>query len=145
VAKSYRGWRRYNWAPYRSATHGERFVNNYGNAIGKDYGRFEEAGVMPVGTILAKDSFAVTAQGDVYPGPLFIMEKMPAGFDADGGDWRYSMILPDGSYFGVSQGVQGERVEFCRSCHQVAKEQDFLFLVPEENRFRAYRLDRLTE
>jgi hypothetical protein len=146
TARDYRKWRRYNWAPYRSATHGERFVNNYGNAIGKDYGRFEQAGEMPVGTVLAKDSVAVTALGDVYPGPLFIMEKMPAGFDPGGGDWRYSMILPDGSYFGVTNGQQAERVEFCRSCHQAAgKERDFLFFVPEDNRFRAYRLEQLTD
>ena len=80
-AGGYRMWRRYNKTPYRSATHGERFVNNYANTIAKDYGKYEEAGRMPVGSVLAKDSFAVTSKGDVFLGPLFLMEKMQAGFN----------------------------------------------------------------
>lgn len=135
-ATRYRGWRRYNQAPYRSATHGERFVNNYGNAIAKDYGRFGDVD-MPQGSVLAKDSFAVTAAGDVFSGPLFLMEKMPKGFNPQGRDWRYSMIMPDGSYFGVTNGDNSDRVEFCITCHETAgDENDHLFFVPEDNRMR---------
>ena len=34
---------------------------------------------MPIGAIIAKDSFAVDQSGAFMPGPLFIMEKMPVG------------------------------------------------------------------
>ncbi len=135
TAEVYQSWRRYNTAPYRSATHGKRFVNNYTNAIGKAYGDFEKAGAMPVGTIIAKDSFAVTADGGVYSGPLFVMEKMPAGFNSASRDWQYSMIMPDGSIFGVTNGQDAENVAFCVTCHQTAGDaNDHLFFMPKEFR-----------
>jgi hypothetical protein len=148
AAMNYRKWRRYNWAPYRSATHGDRFVNNYANAEAEAYGDFGETGEvrMPEGAVVAKDSFAVTLDGDVFPGPLFVMEKMAEGFDPPAHDWRYSMILPDGSYFGISKGDSAERVEFCVTCHRTAgDEADHLFFVPEDNRFRAFRLGQPIE
>jgi hypothetical protein len=111
VARAYQSWSRYNTAPYRSETHGERFVNNYANGSARAYGTFEEAGQLPfvnnyangsaraygtfeeagqlpAGSVVAKDSFAVTAAGDVFAGPLFIMEKMSQGFNAASRDWR---------------------------------------------------------
>jgi len=141
-AGAYRSWLRYNKTPYRSATHGQRFVNNYANAAAKAYGRYEEAGEMPAGAVIAKDSFAVTARGDVFLGPLFIMEKMPEGFNATSGNWRYTMIMPDGSLFGRTNGEGSKRVEFCITCHlSVAADNDHLFFVPEANRVRTYQLE----
>jgi hypothetical protein len=146
ASKAYRGWRRYNRAPYRSATHGDRYINNYANAIARDYGRFGDVGELPVGAVLAKDSFAVTAQGDVFTGPLFLMEKMDKGFDPENRNWRYSMILPDGSIFGETKGDNAARVGFCAICHQAAgDDNDHLFFVPEDNRMTGYRLDEITE
>ena len=146
AAITYRGWRRYNKAPYRSATHGERFVNNYANPIAKDYGHLDGLEEMPVGSIIAKDSFAVTATGDVFTGPLFLMEKMPDGFHPASRDWRYTMILPDGSYFGTTRGANAARVEFCITCHATAgDDNDHLFFVPEDHQLTVYRLDELTD
>ena len=140
-AGDYRRWQRYNTVPYRSATHGERFVSNYANALGRDYGRFEDFGALPTGAILAKDSFAVTARGDVFAGPLFLMEKMPTGFDPAARDWRYSMIMPDGSVFGISKGQGREKVAFCVTCHQAAgDENDHLFFIPEPFRRKVQRV-----
>lgn len=131
VARAYQNWSRFNTAPYRSATHGERFVNNYVNGMGRAYGAFEEAGDLPVGSIVAKDSFAVTAAGDVFSGPLFVMEKMPQGFNAKSRDWKYSMIMPDGSLFGETGGADSRNVEFCISCHEKAgAENDHLYFLP---------------
>lgn len=133
AASDYSDWPRYNTAPYRSATHGQRFINNYANATAQAYGLFEDAGVLPVGSILAKDSFTVTSDGIVQPGPLFLMEKMPSGFSYVTGDWRYSMIMPDGSLFGETRGANDERVDYCIGCHLAASIQGFdhIFLVPE--------------
>ena len=131
VARAYQTWSRFNTAPYRSATHGERFVNNYANGMGRAYGAFEKAGELPPGSIVAKDSFAVTAAGDVFSGPLFVMEKMPPGFNAKSRDWKYTMIMPDGSVFGVTGGADSQNVEFCITCHERAgAENDHLFFLP---------------
>jgi class 3 adenylate cyclase len=133
----YHIWRRYNTAPYLSATHGKRYVNNYANDAAKAYGRFEEAGTLPVGSVLAKDSFEVTDRGDVVTGPLTLMEKMQPGFNSEGRDWRYTMIMPDGALFGTTNGEGSERVEFCVECHIAAgDEQDHLFFIPEQHRTR---------
>lgn len=136
-ATAYRHWRRFNTVPYRSSRHGERYVNNYANDIARAYGRFEESGPLPVGSILIKDSFAVTQRGDVFSGPLFVMEKMPPGFRPAGADWRYTMVMPDGSLFGTTNGQGAKRVEFCAVCHERAgNEQNHLFYLPPEYRVR---------
>ena len=97
---------------------------------------------MPEGTVMAKDSFAVTTDGDVFAGPLFLMEKMAEGFNPAGRDWRYSMIMPDGSLFGVTKGLRSEKVAFCITCHQAAGEAaDHLFYIPEDYRRRALKLE----
>ena len=135
-ATGYRRWQRFNAAPYPSATHGSRYVNNYGNALAAPYGRPDGPLPLPEGAVLAKDSFAVTADGDVFLGPLFLMEKMAAGFDATSRNWRYSMIMPDGSFFGITGGDNAERVQFCITCHATAgDDNDHLFFMPED--FRA--------
>ena len=132
--RNYLSWRRYNKAPYRSATHGARYVNNYANKIGEGYGAFEEVGVLPEGSILVKDSFTATADGGIYPGPMFVMEKMAAGFSPESNNWRYTMIMPDGSLFGETNGVNSQSVAFCIGCHATRAEYDHLFFMPEEYR-----------
>jgi hypothetical protein len=140
LATQFYKWRRYNRAPYLSATHGDRYINNYANAKAKAYGR-EGGGPMPEGAVLAKDSFTVTRQGDVFTGPLFLMEKMAPGFSVEGRDWRYTMIMPDGSLFGTTDGEGRERVEFCATCHATAGDsKDHLFFVPEKYRVRFLQL-----
>ncbi|MGF1624009.1 MAG: hypothetical protein ACFCVH_03930 [Alphaproteobacteria bacterium] len=131
VADAYADWDLYNTAPYLSALHGSRYVNNYGNAPAESYGDWEDGGPMPVGAILAKDSFVVGGDGTVGLGPLFLMEKMDAGFHPDSDDWKYSMILPDGNLFGVTNGVNSNAVEFCAGCHVVAPVDHMYFLPPE--------------
>ncbi len=115
-------------------THGQRYVNNYANRLARDYGRFEDAGRLPVGAVIAKDSIAITAAGEVFPGPLFIMEKMPEGFSNASGDWRYTMVMPDGSLLGVTKGEGAQRVEFCIGCHLAREANDHLYFPPNEFR-----------
>ena len=129
------GWSRYNNRPYVSDTHGGRFVNNYANAQAANYKKFEQAGRMAVGARMAKDSFLVRANGKVAPGPLFLMEKMAAGFSEASGNWRYSMIMPNGQVFGQTNGKNSAGMKFCYECHSaMAEEQDHLFFLPDEYR-----------
>ena len=135
VAARYQGWRRYSKVSYASATHGGRYVQNYANNAGRRYGLFERAGVMPVGAIIAKDSFGVSAKGQVSAGPLFVMEKMTAGFNQPSGDWKYTMIMPTGAVFGATKGKNSAGMKFCAECHAtVAEDQDHMMLLPEEYR-----------
>lgn len=135
AAAMYAGWTNYANAPYVSGTHGGRYVNNYGNAAARDYGKYEGAGAMPVGSVLAKDSFAVNGKGRVVIGPLFLMEKMGPGFNAGTGNWKYTMVMPSGQVFGETNGAGSAKVQFCADCHMVVdEEQDSMFFLPEEYR-----------
>lgn len=90
---------------------------------------------MPVGSILAKDSFLVK-NGKVMAGPLFVMEKMPADFNEASGNWRYTMVTPTGAIFGVTNGVNSKGMEFCIECHAAMADNDHMYFLPEEYRVR---------
>ena len=62
------------------------------------------------------------------------MEKMAKGFDPESGDWRYTMIMPDGSVFGTTNGENGDKVAYCIGCHAAVADNDHLFFVPDEFR-----------
>ncbi len=100
------------------------------------YLKYENAGILPAGAIIAKDSFVVAKDGSLTLGPLFVMEKMEKGFSYVSGDWRYSMVMPDGSIFGKTNGENAERVEFCIGCHLAREKYDHLYFVPSKFRKR---------
>lgn len=131
AARRYIAWRRFNSAPYPSATHGNRYVNNYANAEAAAAGYGRPAQVMPPGAIVAKDSFTATEKGRLWPGALFVMEKLKAGADPATADWRYLMIMPDGSTFGDSR-VDPAKMAFCHACHAARADDDYLFFVPAD-------------
>lgn len=134
AAPHYQDWAVYNRAPYLSLTHGNHYVNNYANEAASAYGAYEDAGELPVGSVIAKDSFAVTETGGILLGPLFIMEKMPAGFNYVSGDWRYTLVQPDGTVLGRTRGEGSERVQYCVGCHLAVEHQDHLYFVPRDYR-----------
>lgn len=131
AAKAYRRWLRANRSPYLSATHGSRYVNNYVNGLARVYGTLKPGEAMPVGSIIAKDAVSVDSSGAVLPGALALMEKMEAGYDRAARDWRYVLILPDGSIFADSSGANPEGTGYCVTCHATAGDDaDHLFLMP---------------
>ncbi len=132
IAVSYASWPRYSSQSYQSATHGSRYVQNY--ADNKDYGKFYEVGTMPIGAAIAKDSFSVSADGRVGVGPLFLMEKMPAGFSPEGNDWKYTFIMPNGAVYGETGSKKGASMQFCMECHSTRADTDHLFFIPDEYR-----------
>jgi hypothetical protein len=134
AARQFVFWTNYATAPYVSGTHGGRYVNNYANAEAGSYGSYENAGPMPAGAVLAKDSFSVNKKGKVVVGPLFLMTKMASGFNGDTLDWQYQMVMPNGSVFGTTNGPGSAKVQFCADCHNAVAEQDALWFLPEEYR-----------
>ena len=136
LVDQYQSWERYNSAPYVSATHGQRYVNSYANSTGRQYGRLKTGERYPVGTVFAKDSITVTASGRTFPTALFVMEKISAGTNESTADWRYLMVLPDGSIFGDTLGPDREQVNYCHACHAAKESDDYVFFVPEKFRIK---------
>ncbi len=136
AAKGYKKWaKRFSRVSYQSDTHGGRMVNNYSNSVGKKaYGKYEKLKKAPVGSVYIKDSFSVGKNGSLSAGPIFLMEKKPAGFDTENGDWRYYLILPNGNLMGTTKGKNSAGVKFCAECHSAVAENDFLYFLPEEVR-----------
>ena len=136
VANVYQSWASFNSQPYVSGTHGERYVNNYANGFAnRSYGDYENVGVMPESAVLAKDSFLVNPNGEVVPGPLFVMEKMYETFYAESNDWRYTLIMPNGNVFGKTKGAGFENVQYCIDCHMpLGEDTDSLLFMPDEFR-----------
>ncbi len=134
--KDYQNWERYNSAPYISVTHGKRFVNNYANELGKDYGKLAEGEQYPAGTVFAKDSITVTDEGKNFMGAMFVMEKLESGKNTETGDWRYIMVLPDGTQYGDTTGDDPELVKYCHTCHVGVASKDYVFFIPKN-----YRID----
>ena len=133
-AEKYAAWTRYNRIPYLSATHGNRYVNNYANATTRGYGALKPGETFAAGTIMAKDSFTVTKKGKVFPGALFVMEKLKPGANPGTADWRYIMVMPDGSLFGDTAGDSADQVAYCHDCHRQKADQDYVFFVPARYR-----------
>ena len=72
----------------------------------------EERGPMPVGTVIAKESFAVKDEGKVKKGPLFFMEKVAAGTMPETADWLYLLVSPGGKPMKINAQ------KACSVCHQ---------------------------
>ncbi len=126
-------WKNFVRSPYIAETHGERYAVNLANEVAaRVYGKFRNLKEMPVGGVIAKPSFTVDAAGRPAPGPLYIMEKMPKGWNPGTADWRYAMILPGGQTWGMTKGVNSAGMKFCHECHVGAKDNDYLFFAEEE-------------
>lgn len=131
MIEGYQNWELFNRAPYVSATHGNRFVNSYANHIASNYGTLKAGEKLPVGSVLAKDSITVTTEDHIFPGALFVMEKLAPGASPATADWRYVMVLPDGSVFGDTTGDRSGSVAYCHECHEAVADRDYTFFVPE--------------
>ncbi len=130
----YQSLEQFNTAPYLSASHGNHYLNNYGNAEAEVYAQYEDAGKFSEGAILFKDSFSIAGNQEIILGPLFIMQKMEEGFHPVSGDWKYIQIQPTGEMLGETNGLNSEKVEYCIGCHLTREASDHLFFLPEEYR-----------
>lgn len=128
VAAAYRGWTAASTRPAVAGPHGERFLQTFVNDIGAaQYLKYAEDGfTMPVGTVIAKESFRIK-KGEAVVGPLFIMTKLENGAAPDAQDWHYDALLPSG-------GVMKIKQSFCANCHMGWEDQDSLAYPLEEVR-----------
>lgn len=126
-AREHAGWARMTTRPYRSEHSLQSvYVEVFANARAADYARFEDGTPLPIGAGIAKAAFRVSHDGEVAPAQLYMLEKMPPGFDPETGDWRYTMIGPDGQIVGQTGGRADAWMGHCKVCHVIARDQDFL-------------------
>lgn len=136
--ENYTNWKVFNTEAYRADTHGGRYLNNYANATAAPiYGQFDNLTKMPIGSVLVKDGIAANNSGQTGMSPLFVMEKMKPGFNKEGGDWRYTMIMPTGAVVGTTKGKGAASVKFCAECHEAGSDNDYLLFLPEEFRIKS--------
>lgn len=144
----YRLWQRVSDPAYTSSHVDARaIVRIYADATALPaYGRFEDGGKVPPGGRIAKESLVIDQARTARIGPLFLMEKLPAGSSPATGDWRYAAWLPNGRLVGDSHPPAGpgaasgpprgaNMVAACHDCHGRARRQDSLLYPPP-----AYRL-----
>lgn len=77
------------------------------------------AGVYPEGSLIVKSK--LTAPDSKEPEIYTVMRKMAAGYDAEQGDWEYSVI--DGRSARV---VASGRIDSCIACHAAYPETDYV-------------------
>ncbi len=130
VAAEYRSWAVTSTRPAVAGAHSNRFLQTFANDIAAEkYLKFEEEGVvMPVGSVLAKESFGINKKKSIGRlGALFIMTKVEAGGAPETADWVYSAVQPNGKPMKIKQS-------FCHNCHVSWEDQDMLAYPLEEVR-----------
>ena len=130
IGKNYRNWIVTSTRPAVQGAHSNRLLQTFANPVAAEhYLKFEEEGVvMPVGSVLAKESITVSIKKKAARvGPLFIMKKLEAGGAPETDDWLYGGIQPNGKQMKFKQS-------FCHDCHESWEDQDFLAYPMEEVR-----------
>lgn len=130
VAGAYRGWTVTATRPAVAGPHGNRLLQTFANDIAAtEYMKFAEQGVvMPVGSVLAKESITISKKNKTArPGPLFVMTKMDTGSIPETDDWLYAGVQPNGKPMTFKQS-------FCHDCHSAYSDQDSLAYPLEEVR-----------
>jgi hypothetical protein len=121
VAKAYPNWKAGATGPAKPGFHSNRYLMTYVNDIGHSaYVAYAPSDVdMPVGSVIAKESFKIKSGGKLKAGPLFIMEKVGVDQAPKAQGWVYSAVKASGKPMSVKQS-------FCHSCHQAYAAQDAL-------------------
>ena len=128
---TYRAWGKAVTGPAAPGFHGGRFLLTWVNEAGFDeYVEYDtENAEMPVGTVIAKESFEVSDTGEATPGPLFIMQKVEEEKTPDTDGWYYMMVAPNGEPQAVPV------MTACNDCHSsFGDAQDYLGYPVEEVR-----------
>ncbi len=133
VAPAWAGWKdwhRVSTAPWVSKTHGKRLVEIYVNDVAVAAYQ-DQATALPVGSIIVKPSWENQDGQPGAPGPVFVMEKRPAGFSHDHGDWFYAFQwdAPTGVWrdkLGAGPVLwqsPSSKVDYCWDCHDTYDRQ----------------------
>jgi hypothetical protein len=131
----YRTWKRVNDEPIhmqpiiaascvgptawqKSNPHDRKYFTVFVNKIGAEAMMKEGTTHFPEGSIIVKEKMPALA---AQPELLTVMVKRPAGYDSAHGDWQY--FIADG----VAQKTSTDNAPRCQSCHDMDKENDYVF------------------
>ena len=127
IGVAYSSWKGVSTRPAAPGVHSGQHLMTYVNDIGFDqYIQYNADNTeMPIGTIIAKESFTIKDSGKIKYGPLLIMTKV-GDEKADTGGWDYTGLKPNGKTLKV------DKKGFCHACHQAYAAQDSLgYPVPD--------------
>lgn len=129
LAETYGGWSRLDSGPFLSKIHGNRYVTVFANDRALTTSSAAPDAAIVSGVAMATPTFSLSEDGTLEPGPLFLLEKMPKGFNTKAGNWRYTIIGPEGDVIGVTKGQHDEEVNFCRECDRKSADAIYLALL----------------
>ena len=118
--EDWRHWEKTTPEPYLSREHGNSWVTIF---FDDQAGTLEQSanGEFLICAKIVKVHY--TSLSGTTLRKLFLMAKMPAGFDPDHGDWWYGNFNATGGVAMIEQGVVGA----CIACHQRASSLDYVF------------------
>ena len=117
--EDWRDWEKTSPKPYRSGEH-----RSWATIYFDDQASTSDASTNGEFTVCAKIvKVHFSDISGATPRKLFLMAKMPAGFDPDHGDWWYGNYNATAGAAMIEQGV----VEACIDCHQRASGTDYVF------------------
>lgn len=131
VGSVYREWKVTATGAAAPGAHGNRFLLSFANDVAYDqYVKYNEDGgfSMPVGSVIAKESFTLSKKNKPRRGPLLIMTKVAAGEADEFDNWLYSGVQPNGKTMKIKQS-------FCHDCHVAFEDQDSLGYPDTDVRF----------
>ena len=129
LAETYVSWSRLDSRPFLSKLHGNRYVAVFANDRALTTSSAAPDAPIISGVAMATPTFSLSEDGTLEPGPLFLLEKMPKGFNTKAGNWRYTIIGPEGDIIGVTKGQHNEEVDFCRDCDRRSADAIYLALL----------------
>jgi hypothetical protein len=124
VGAGFEGWNKVTKFPHPSPTHGKRFAEIYVNDVG--FAAYTSEADFPVGTVIVKQTWENDGgKPSTVKGPVFVMEKKPAGYDADREDWYFAIHWAEptekfakqlgGPFYWRSPS---KKVDYCWNCHE---------------------------
>jgi hypothetical protein len=132
IAQIYQDWHRRDDYPVKSPAHGGHYVAIYANDIAITPPTQQVIAGIAKGSAIATPIFNVGQNGKVSAGPMLIMEKMEPGFNTHGGDWRYTLIAPDGAVLSDNSSTNAGQFNFYKHCSGVFADSVFAALLKGE-------------
>lgn len=130
IARTFSAWETASDIPFVSEDVGQHYVMVFANdrALEHEKTLWLDRG-MPIGATLVAVGFSVDSDGVLRAEPLLIYEKMNIGFDTGRGNWRKTLIAPNGTLIGVTNGAGAENVRVCDDCSAGTADRLYLALL----------------
>lgn len=127
-----------NTAAWQSETHGKWFVDIFvARNVMEAYDALKP---IPEGGTVVKQGYAAEADAKAGKptGPVFVMKRMPKGYDAKYGDWYFALAFPNerGDKFFLFGDGKDSSIAYCKSCHSDASGTVGTFGAPKSPRVK---------